>query len=121
MLNGLKLKRLKSTAFWALKSLKVMLAREKNNLKVGWGIEMHNIYPCFTHSGFARNLTAEKIIGATNDPGELYFLIKVSSMNLFIQFYSYSYSFLHLLVFICSVVLYPSIRPIHPFIHSFIQ
>ena len=26
--------------------------------------------------GFARGLTAEKVIGATKDPGELYFLIK---------------------------------------------
>ena len=32
--------------------------------------------------GFARGLTAEKIIGATNDPGELYFLIKVDTSNM---------------------------------------
>ena len=27
--------------------------------------------------GFSRGLNAEKILGVTNDPGELYFLIKV--------------------------------------------
>ena len=31
----------------------------------------------FRNMGFSRGLTAEKILGATYDPGELYFLIKV--------------------------------------------
>ena len=30
----------------------------------------------FRNMGFSRGLTAEKILGVTNDPGELYFLIK---------------------------------------------
>ena len=34
-----------------------------------------------TLSGFARGLRAEKIIGATNDPGSLYFLLKVRTLN----------------------------------------
>ena len=32
--------------------------------------------------GFSRGLTAEKILGATKDPGELYLLVKVSRKKL---------------------------------------
>ena len=32
--------------------------------------------------GFKRGLTAEKILGATNEPGELYLLVKVSRKKL---------------------------------------
>ena len=32
--------------------------------------------PDTRHRGFARGLTVEKVIGASNEPGELYFVIK---------------------------------------------
>ena len=35
--------------------------------------------------GFKRGLTAEKILGATNEPGELYLLVKVSRKKLMSQ------------------------------------